>query len=98
MCYNRLMIAETAEEKSTSKMMVESERIVERMLAIDRRVADKIRAGNAKLENTEADGAEPATSAVCPHCGSDLAECGPNFWCEKCGELMSMDEVEWPEE
>lgn len=86
----------TAEEKSTSEMMVESDRIVERMLAIDRRVADKIRAGNAKLEESESQPSE-AVVAICPHCGGDLAECGPNFWCEACGELMPADEVEWSE-
>lgn len=92
------MTRETAEEKATSEMMVESERIVERMLAIDRRVADKIRAGNAKLEMADSGVVGTTMLAVCPHCGSSLAECGPNFWCEKCSELMSMDEVEWPEE
>lgn len=77
----------------TNDLMVESDRIVERMLAIDRRVADKIKAGNAKLEKSS----DEVVRAVanCPDCGSDLAECGPNFWCEKCGELLSMDEVEW---
>lgn len=77
----------------TNDLMVESDRIVERMLAIDRRVADKIKAGNAKLEKSSDEVARAV--ANCPDCGSDLAECGPNFWCEKCGELLSMDEVEW---
>lgn len=85
----------TAEEKTTNDLMVESERIVERMLAIDRRVADKIKAGNAKLEQASGDAETAQVLAICPDCGSDLAECGPNFWCEKCGELLATDEVEW---
>lgn len=87
-----MTVEENLAGAETNQAIVESERIVERMLAIDRRVTDKIAASNAKLDKNDTN---ETAGAICPHCFTKLAECGPNFWCEKCGELFSMDEVEW---